>query len=231
VAPSRDLCRQALDRKPDERDGFIRDACGGDDEPRFQVASILAREAGAKDFLDQPALEQAASELSKDPSRSWIGCVLYETLARRPAFRGATGSETIAGILDREPDWGAIAEPASPSLRRLLELCLKKDPRERLRDIGDARIEINQLLAAPEPKAGNDKFKRAPIIAVAGTLAIAVAASLALRLRSTDPQPEWMNEQVVGLQMAAFSCTNPPMILTRSRSGRCHRGRNPTISC
>jgi Tol biopolymer transport system component len=71
-----------------------------------------------------------------------FGCVLYEMLTGRPAFPGETVSDTIAKILEREPDW-SLLPPATPAaIRRLLFRCLAKDPRRRIRDIGDARIEI-----------------------------------------------------------------------------------------
>ena len=71
-----------------------------------------------------------------------FGCVLYQMLTARQAFAGATVSDTIAAVLEREPDWSALPAGTPPSIRRLLRRCLDKDVRGRLRDIGDARIEI-----------------------------------------------------------------------------------------
>ena len=72
-----------------------------------------------------------------------FGCVLYEMLTSRHAFPGQTVSDTIAKILEREPDWSALPATTPASIRRLLLRCLVKDPRQRLRDMGDARIEID----------------------------------------------------------------------------------------
>jgi Tol biopolymer transport system component len=68
--------------------------------------------------------------------------VVYECLTGRKAFEGETVSDTISLILQREPDWSALPASTPPGLRRLLARCLEKDAKKRLRDIGDARIEI-----------------------------------------------------------------------------------------
>jgi eukaryotic-like serine/threonine-protein kinase len=68
-----------------------------------------------------------------------FGCVLYEMLAARPAFGGATTSDTMASVLEREPDWSAMP-PLTPSdVMSLVQRCLDKDVRHRLRDIGDSQ--------------------------------------------------------------------------------------------
>jgi hypothetical protein len=72
-----------------------------------------------------------------------FGCILYEMLAGQRAFvSGETTSDTLAGVLTRDPDWPALPPDTPLRIRRLLELCLRKDVRKRLRDIGDAHIEI-----------------------------------------------------------------------------------------
>ena len=74
-----------------------------------------------------------------------FGCVLYEMLTGRVAFPGETVSDSIAKILEREPDWSALPATTPVPLRRLLLRCLAKDPKKRLRDIGDVRIEIDAM--------------------------------------------------------------------------------------
>ena len=69
-----------------------------------------------------------------------FGCVLYELLTGRLAFPGDTTGDTIAAILEREPDWGALPASTPPNVRRLLRRTLEKNPALRLRDIGDARM-------------------------------------------------------------------------------------------
>ena len=74
-----------------------------------------------------------------------FGCVLYEMLTGRVAFPGDTISDSIAKILEREPDWSALPAATPAPIRRLLLRCLAKDPKQRLRDIGDVRIEIDAI--------------------------------------------------------------------------------------
>ena len=62
-----------------------------------------------------------------------FGCVLYEMLAGRPAFGRATPSDTIAAVLEHEPDWSVLPETVPAGIRRLLQGCLTKDPEGRLR--------------------------------------------------------------------------------------------------
>ena len=92
--------------------------------------------------------EQARGKAVDKRTDIWsFGCVLFECLAGRQAFEGETVSDLIARILEREPDLGALP-PSTPSrLRELLRRCLEKDAKRRLRDIGDARIEIEDVLA------------------------------------------------------------------------------------
>jgi serine/threonine protein kinase/Tol biopolymer transport system component len=79
-----------------------------------------------------------------------FGCVLYEMLTGRITFAGETVSDSIAKILEREPDWSALPTATPAPIRRLLLRCLTKDPKKRLRDIGDLRIEIDALDDAVE---------------------------------------------------------------------------------
>ena len=71
-----------------------------------------------------------------------FGCVLYELIAGQPAFGGRTTTDTLAAILEREPDWTALPAATPTHVRRLLRRALQKNAALRLRDIGDARIEL-----------------------------------------------------------------------------------------
>jgi serine/threonine protein kinase/Tol biopolymer transport system component len=74
-----------------------------------------------------------------------FGCVLYEMLTGHAAFARETISDTIVKILEHEPDWSALPETTPEPIRRLLLRCLAKDPKRRLRDIGDVGIEIDAI--------------------------------------------------------------------------------------
>jgi Tol biopolymer transport system component len=98
--------------------------------------------------------EQARGQPLDRRTDIWsFGCVLYELLTARRLFAGETSSDTVARILEREPDWSVLPEEAPAEIRRLLSRCLRKDPEERLRDIGDARFTIEDLQDVDETAA------------------------------------------------------------------------------
>jgi serine/threonine-protein kinase len=76
-----------------------------------------------------------------------FGVVLFELLTGRRLFDGETVSDTIASVLKTDPDWNALPAATPAGVRRLLRRCLQRDPRRRLRDIGDARVEIEDALS------------------------------------------------------------------------------------
>src|SRR5688572_10298968 len=78
-----------------------------------------------------------------------FGCVLYECLTGNRAFPGETVSDSLAAILRAEPEWGDLPPQTPSSIRNLLRRCLQKDPNRRLHDIADARIELEEAMAAP----------------------------------------------------------------------------------
>ena len=90
--------------------------------------------------------QQARGQVVDKRTDIWaFGCVLYEMLTGRVAFAGETVSDTIGKILEREPDWSALPAATPAAVQRLLRRCLAKDPKQRLRDIGDVRIEIDAI--------------------------------------------------------------------------------------
>ncbi len=96
--------------------------------------------------------EQARGKTVDRRADIWaFGCVLYECLTGRRAFAGETVSDTLAKILERDPDLAALPTGTPTRLRELLRYCLAKDPKLRLRDIGDARIVLDEVLASRSP--------------------------------------------------------------------------------
>jgi|KBSSwiStaDraftv2_1062776.scaffolds.fasta_scaffold16359_6 hypothetical protein len=73
-----------------------------------------------------------------------FGCVVYECLTGRRAFSGETVTDTLSAILTAEPDWSALPAETPAKIRDLLRRCLQKDPKRRLHDIADARLEIEE---------------------------------------------------------------------------------------
>jgi eukaryotic-like serine/threonine-protein kinase len=75
--------------------------------------------------------------------------VLYELLTGVAPFTGASTSEILAQVIEREPDWSRVPATTPLSIVRLLQRCLQKDPRRRLQAIGDARFDMEEVLIAP----------------------------------------------------------------------------------
>ncbi len=92
--------------------------------------------------------EQAKGKRVDRRADIWaFGCVLFEMLTGKMAFEGETISDVLAAVIRGEPDWAALPQATPPAIRRLIRRCLVKDPKQRLRDIGDARIAIEEAIA------------------------------------------------------------------------------------
>ena len=92
--------------------------------------------------------EQARGKVVDKRTDIWaFGCVLYQMLTGRRAFLGETASDTMAAILEREPDWTALPAGTPAAVQRLLQRCLEKDSRRRLRDIGDVRHWLDDVVS------------------------------------------------------------------------------------
>ena len=147
----------------------------------FGLAKVFGSEGSGRDAVQMPTItidetregviagtaaymspEQARGKPVDKRTDIWaFGGVLYEMLTGRRAFRGETVSNTIAAILEDEPDWSALPAQTPVSIRRLLQRCLEKDPKRRLRDVGDARFEIEEALGAIVPSNGTAAAGRA----------------------------------------------------------------------
>ena len=159
--------------------------------------------------------EQARGRIVDRRTDIWaFGCVLYECLSGKRAFDGDTVSDVIAKILEREPDYSRLPPGTPASIRRLIARCLEKDPSRRLRDIGDARLEIEEVLAsrtssgridpaAVPPGAARPRSLQANRI-VAGLVGAAVAA-LAIRVLGGPPPRNAATGGVVRLSAVAPS--------------------------
>jgi len=91
--------------------------------------------------------EQARGQAVDRRADIWaFGVVAWEMLTGNRLFTGDTVSDTLAAVLRLEPDFGALPADTPPRLQRLLRRCLERDPLRRLRDIGDARIELEEIL-------------------------------------------------------------------------------------
>jgi eukaryotic-like serine/threonine-protein kinase len=151
--------------------------------------------------------EQARAQRVDKRTDIWaFGCVLYEMLTAFAPFSGSTLQETLAAILENEPDWSALPAQTGPAIRRLLRRCLEKDQRRRLHDIADARLDIqeNETGAVNElPERRRQRWVWA--IGIAGLLIVfTVWQVLAPRLMLPESNREW------GRNVVTFAIESPP---------------------
>jgi serine/threonine protein kinase len=125
--------------------------------------------------------EQARGKPIDTRTDVWaFGCVLFEMLTGQRAFEGELISDVLAAILKTDPNWQAMPTGTPAALRRLVGRCLEKDPKRRLQAIGEARVQIEDLLAgASEPMRpvaliGKRLWPRLALVAV---LALAIGAA------------------------------------------------------
>ncbi len=100
-------------------------------------------------------------------------------LSGRSPFAGDSVAETIGSIVTREPNWNALPPAIPPAITRLLAKCLAKDPRQRLRDIGDAWLELQAPLDAAPGTRAVDRRQGVGSWVVAAAIATALVSSLA----------------------------------------------------
>ena len=172
------------------------------DQDLSQSPTVTATVGGAREGIvfgtaAYMSPEQARGKPLDKRTDIWsFGCVLFEILTGRAAFPGETLPDTIAAIPDNDPDWQALPGDTQPSVRRLLRRCLKKAGRDRIRDIGDVRLEVNDVMSAPagqhaevppaEPAAWRRVMPWATGIAIGGLIAGFAVWSVR---RSTEPRP------------------------------------------
>jgi eukaryotic-like serine/threonine-protein kinase len=118
---------------------------------RAGTTSGAGRVVGTAAYMSPEQARGAAVDRRTD---IWaFGCVLYEMLSGRRPFTGESVTDVLAQVVTVEPDWSVLAGDDSPALRTLLERCLRKDVRRRLRDAGDARLVFEDLIEGREPAA------------------------------------------------------------------------------
>ena len=131
--------------------------------------------------------EQARGQAVDKRTDIWaFGCVLYEMLTGRSPFARPTVTDTLAAVVDREPDWSALPASTRAATDRLLRRCLEKDPKRRMRDIGDARPEIEEISIGPLPLGPNRRtgWTKQPLVGLVAALGIAVVVLSFVAFRS-----------------------------------------------
>jgi hypothetical protein len=124
--------------------------------------------------------EQARGQAVDWRTDIWaFGCCLYESLTGRRAFRGNTVTDTLAAVLDRDPDWTELSDDVPPTVGRLLRRCLAKDVRQRVQHMGDARLELEDVetVAHERPMRTRRPLRTLAVVAGASVL-VATPAGL-----------------------------------------------------
>jgi len=150
--------------------------------------------------------EQAKAKPVDRRADIWaFGCVLYEMLTGKRAFDGETVTDTLAAVIRAEPDWSLLPAALSVRVRVLLQRCLQKDPKQRLRDIGDARISLDEVLSGePDPSltgaAGISALllRRTLMLGFGGVL-LAVVTGIAIWNLKPTPSPQPVTRAVITL--------------------------------
>src|SRR5262245_21995751 len=176
----------------------------------FGLAKALEPLAGSPDSANSPTLTFAATQagiilgtaayMSPEQVRGravdkradiWaFGAVVYEMLTGRRAFQGEDVTLTLAEVMKSEPDWTRLPAHVSVGIRAVLKRCLKKDPRQRLHDIADVRLLIDEAATEPVETAVVSLRRRWPIVSAIGVAAVAIAlagAAILLNRRSGAP--------------------------------------------
>lgn len=204
---------------------------------------VAADKSGAQDALNSPTLTAAspaytragvilgtAAYMSPEQARGkavdkradiWaFGCILFECLTGKMAFGGETVTDILASVVKSEPEWRALPDEAVPRVRDLLRRCLQKDPRSRLRDIGDARILISEARsetleiaasATPGTSAAAQTVRRPwPILAAAclAALMLGIIAGIWWRGRSETPGV-WEGAYLGGPELSTIPRPSP----------------------
>jgi Tol biopolymer transport system component len=169
------------------------------------------------------APEQAKGKAVDRRADIWaFGVVLHEMLTGRHLFLSDTIPETLAHVMTRQVDLGTLPASTPLRLRDLLARCLEKDPKKRLRDIGEARIRLEEAIsgAAEEPTRPAGAIAAAPagsrtrerLAWAALVVAVAVLAPLAMKRfagSATEPPVSRFELAVPGLAGAAVQAIRP----------------------
>ena len=182
-----------------------------------QSPTLSNRESAAGVVLGTAAYmspEQARGRVVDRQTDVWaFGVVLFEMLARRRPFAGATISDTIAAILKDEPDWTRLPASTPRGLRRLLGRLLEKDPRKRLRDIGDARLLLDDAAVDADETGSPGIARKATPLGLRllpwGLFVLVAALALAMVGRSPTAAPE--------AQPVRFTIEPPGLVVDRAR--------------
>jgi serine/threonine-protein kinase len=187
--------------------------------------SLIGNVMGTAAYI---ASEQARGMAVDRRADVWsFGVVLYEALSGRRAFEGEAIPETLSAVLNSDPDWSALPSDTAPPIRRLLCPCLERDRRRRLRDMGDAIIEIDEVLASADEQAARSfrpvtsktaGTRSRVLLRALGLLAVALLITTVMLWRLSQPVGHPLIRLNVDLGPDVVTGTSTTVII--SRDGR-----------
>jgi len=182
------------------------------------------------------APEQAKGKPADARSDIWaFGVILYEMLTGQSGFGGETMVEILSGVLKSDPDWAALPATTPPQVRSLIRRCLQKDRARRLRDIADARFQLEEALnespgptrAGPTPASARSSRERPLWMAAMFVVAIAASSITALYLRRVPIEAPETRFQIVtppteagGLTQLAISPDGRQVVFSATTGGK-----------
>src|SRR5262249_44758627 len=180
----------------------------------FGLAKIASAEKSYSDLSHSPTMlqgtqngvilgtaaymspEQAKGKMVDKRSDIWaFGCLMFEMLSGKQTFRGETLTDTLASVVRGEPDWDDLPADTPPRIVSLIHRCLTKDPRQRLRDIGDARFELDNSdqpvskVAAIKPAGSRWRTPLGIGLTIVAALVVGFLLNKLLGSRTSQAQP------------------------------------------
>jgi serine/threonine protein kinase len=169
--------------------GLAKAVYGREEEGPMQLETGTVDESFPGHVIGTPAYmspEQARRERVDQRTDIWsFGCLLYELLTGERIFRAGTLQETIAAVLERDPDWQRLPAKTPAKVRQLLQRCLQKDEKQRLPGIADARKTLE------EAQGGWNRWRVAGVSALVLMLAVVSAIWFERPVRPTDSS-QWV---------------------------------------
>jgi serine/threonine protein kinase len=174
----------------------------------FGMAKALQGDAGPRDISNSPTItsestkagiilgtaaymspEQAKGKAVDRRADIWsFGVVLFEMLSGRQMYVGETAADIMAAVVRAEPEWSMLPKKLPRPVRELLQRCLVKDDRRRLRDMGDARLALEDAMNAPPEAASvappNPRWRALPWVIAAAAITVAAWTSFSYRAGS-----------------------------------------------
>jgi serine/threonine protein kinase len=161
--------------------------------------------------------EQARGKAVDKRADIWaFGCVLFEMLTRTRPFDGETLTDVLGAVVRAEPDWTRLPVETTAAVRRVLTRCLRKDPATRLRDIGDAAIELTEVESFSVPVARPSASRTARMAwlaaAVVAVIGLPGAGWMAGRFTSPVPVDDLPIRASLALPSTTYFAGSPPSV-------------------